>query len=118
MNDFESIDPPAFYHELVSSVADFLGMGTTEVFRTMSDLLYSLYGIVRALYKHHENPENEEFRRALRSLETLGGNLQGASRLRELVNRLKEATDDEQRMGIVDELMVMVKYCHDNLGRG
>ena len=117
MNDFASIDPPAFYHELVSSVADFLGKNTTEVFRTMSDLVYSLHGIVKELYRHHENLEGEEYRRALGALETLGENLRGAGRLRDIVGRLKEAANDEQRMGIVDELMVMVKYCHDNLGR-
>ena len=117
MNDFESIDPPAFYRELLSSVADFLGKDTSEVFRTMSDLVYSLHGIVKALYRHHDNQQCDEYRRAMEALETLGGNLRGAARLRELATRLKEATDDEHRMGIVDELMVMVKYCHDNLGR-
>ena len=118
MNEFDSIDPPAFYQELLAAVSDFLGMSKTEVFRTMSDLLYSLHGIVKALSRHHDEPGNDEYIRAMQALETLGVNLRGATRLGALVEQLKDASNGEERMEHIEELMVMVKYCHDNLGRG
>ena len=118
MNDFDSIDPIAFYEELISSVAVFLGLNKTEVFRTLSDLLFSLHGVLKMLSRHSEEPQSAEYQSALRSLETLCVNLKTATHLEGLVKQLKSAGNYDQRMGVVEELMVMVKFCHDNLGRG
>ena len=117
MNDFESIDPPAFHRELISSVADFLGQNKTEIFRTMSDLLFTLQELVKVLSAHVDAPQDDEYQNALQAMETLGGNLRAVSHFKELVRRLKEAKDSEHRMGVIEQLMVMVKYSHDHIGR-
>ena len=112
-------DPASFYRESMDALAHFLGISPADAIRTMSDLLFTLHGLAKTLYHHRDEPLGEEYLKALKALEAVSGNLSRATLFQKLVQSLRDAEKDEaQRTSLIEELSVLIRYCHDNLGRG
>ncbi|MBP5638253.1 MAG: hypothetical protein J6X55_02150 [Victivallales bacterium] len=112
-------DPANFYRESMDALAHFLGISPADAIRTMSDLLFTLHGLAKTLYNYRAEPQSAEYVQALTALDAVSGNLAHATLFQKLVKSLREAENDEgRRASLIEEFSVLIRYCHDNLGRG